>query len=124
VPLIEILRKIWSLLLQTSHCKGLSHSNKPVLTSNTSSGVSQKSQGTIPSVKANRDSLVNYRRELLLSLLSSDRDVPEFLKLITLKDVAYKIGLAWESISKDSIQNCWRKFDEYFYGDLLCVFCT
>jgi hypothetical protein len=32
----EILRKkIWSLLLQTSHCRRLSHSNKPVLTSNT-----------------------------------------------------------------------------------------
>jgi hypothetical protein len=56
-----------------------------------------------------------------LSLLSSDRDVPEFLKLITLKDIAYKFGLAWESISKDSIQNCWRKFVEYFYGDLLYV---
>jgi hypothetical protein len=50
--------------------------------------------------------MVKYRRELLLSLLLSDRDVPEFLKLITLKDIAYKICLAWESISKDSIRNC------------------
>jgi hypothetical protein len=36
---------------------------------------------------------VNYRRELLLSLLSSGYDVPEFLKLLTLKEVAYKIGI-------------------------------
>jgi hypothetical protein len=46
--------KIWMLLLQTSHCRRLSHSNKPVLTSNTASGVSQKSQGTTPSVRAKR----------------------------------------------------------------------
>jgi hypothetical protein len=52
---------------------------------------------------------VNYRWELLLSLLSSGCDVPEFLKLLTLKEVAYKIGLALDCISKETVQNCWRK---------------
>jgi hypothetical protein len=26
-----------------------------------------------------------------------------------MKEVAYKIGLAWDCISKETIQNCWRK---------------
>jgi hypothetical protein len=62
------------------------------LPKNTTALIQRLDQGIIYSFK------VNYRRELLLSLLSSNRDVPEFLKLITLKDVAYKISLAWESI--------------------------
>jgi hypothetical protein len=46
-----------------------------------------------------------------------------FLKLITLKDVAYKIDLAWESISKWFHSKLFgRKFVEYFYGDLLYMF--
>jgi hypothetical protein len=42
-------------------------------------------------------------------LLSSGCDVPEFLKLLTLKEVVYKIGLAWDYISKETIKNFWRK---------------
>jgi hypothetical protein len=61
------------------------------LPKNTTALIQPLDQGIIYSFK------VNYRWELLLSLLSSERDVPEFLTLITLNDVAYKIGLAWES---------------------------
>lgn len=47
---------------------------------------------------------VNYRKELLLKLLSADNYVINFLKALTLKDVAYKTGIAW----KEEIQNCWK----------------
>ncbi|XP_069687968.1 tigger transposable element derived 5-like [Periplaneta americana] len=51
----------------------------------------------------------NYRRELLLALMSSNEDATTFLKSVTLKDVAYKIGLAWGSIPAGTIIHCWGK---------------
>lgn len=43
---------------------------------------------------------VNYRRELLLNFLSADNDVTNFLKALTLKDVASKIGLHGKILRK------------------------
>jgi hypothetical protein len=73
------------------------------LPKNTTALIQPLDQGIIYNFK------VNYRRELLLSLLFSGCDVPEFLKLLTLKEVAYKIGLAWYCVLKEKIKNCWRK---------------
>jgi hypothetical protein len=35
--------------------------------------------------------------------------VTEFLKTLTLKDVAYSAGLAWGKIMPTTIANCWKK---------------
>jgi hypothetical protein len=35
--------------------------------------------------------------------------VPQFLKTVTLKNVAYRIRLAWKNISSRTIKNCWSK---------------
>jgi hypothetical protein len=35
--------------------------------------------------------------------------VPQFLKTVTLKNIAYSSGLAWKNISSLTVKNCWSK---------------
>ena len=51
----------------------------------------------------------HYRRELLSALVNCDEEMKNFLKSINLKSVVYSVGLAWGSITSDTIQNCWKK---------------
>jgi hypothetical protein len=46
-----------------------------------------------------------YRQALLTAVVSSELQVPQFLKTIRLK----YIGLAWKNISYMTIKNCWSK---------------
>lgn len=72
------------------------------LPKNTTSLIQPLDQGIIHAFK------VNYRRELLLSLLAEEIDLSQFLKSLNLKDTIYRIGLAWDSITKSTIYNCWK----------------
>lgn len=73
------------------------------LPKNTTALIQPLDQGIIRAFKA------HYRRELLSALVNSDEEMENFLKSINLKSVAYSVGLAWESITQDTIQNCWKK---------------
>jgi hypothetical protein len=50
-----------------------------------------------------------YRGDLLGWVVNCDLQVTEFLKTLTLKDVAYSVGLAWRKITPTTIENCWNK---------------
>lgn len=73
------------------------------LPKNTTALIQPLDQGIINAFK------VNYRRELIKSLLSSDDEITKFLKSMTLKEVAYVVGIAWNAISNITVMNCWRK---------------
>ena len=73
------------------------------LPKNTTALIQPLDQGIIKAFKA------HYRRELLSAIVNSDEEMEIYLKSINLKTVAYSIGLAWESISTATIQNCWKK---------------
>jgi hypothetical protein len=80
------------------------------LPKNTTALIQPLDQGIIRAFKA------HYRRELLTAVINSELQVQEFLKKVTLKDMAYNIGLAWKKITSTTIQNCWSKC-MYIAGD-------
>jgi hypothetical protein len=43
-------------------------------------------------------------------LVNSELQITEFLKTLTLKDVAYTISLAWGKDMPHTIANCWKKY--------------
>jgi hypothetical protein len=49
------------------------------------------------------------RVELLCEGVNSELQATEFLKTLTLKDVAYSVSLAWEEIKTKATGNCWGK---------------
>jgi hypothetical protein len=46
---------------------------------------------------------------LLTAVVNSELQVPQFLKTVALKNMAYSIGLAWKNSSSMTIKNCWSK---------------
>jgi hypothetical protein len=51
-----------------------------------------------------------YRRALFKPVINSELQVPDFLKTVTLKNMAYNIGLARRTTSSMTIKNCWSKY--------------
>ncbi|XP_067135445.1 jerky protein homolog-like [Centruroides vittatus] len=76
------------------------------LLKNTTALIQPLDQGIISAFKT------NYRREMMKSLLASDIDVNIFLKKMDLKDMSYSIGLAWQTVTSETIRNCWKKLNE------------
>jgi hypothetical protein len=73
------------------------------LPKNTTALIQPMDQGIIRACKA------FYRGELLGGVVNSELQVTEFMKTLTLKDVAYSVGLAWGKITPTTITNCWKK---------------
>jgi hypothetical protein len=48
-----------------------------------------------------------YQWALLTAVIKSELQMPQFLKTVTRKNMAYNIGLAWTNISSMPIKNCW-----------------
>jgi hypothetical protein len=46
---------------------------------------------------------------MLTAVINSELQVPKFLNGVTLKNMAYNIGLAWKNISSMTIKNCSSK---------------
>lgn len=91
------------------------------LPKNTTALIQPLDQGIIRAFKA------HYRRELLSAIVSSDSDMETYLKSLNLKGVLYSVGLAWQSVTQETIQHCWKKCsfsvgeasldsDEHFLG--------
>ena len=76
------------------------------LPKNTTALIQPLDQGIIHAFKA------NYRRDLLLSLLAEDHDVHSFLKKINMKEMLYKVSLAWDNITNETVRNCWNRLDD------------
>jgi hypothetical protein len=74
-----------------------------ILPKNTTALIQPMDQGIIPAFKA------YYRQALLTAVITSELQVPQFLKTVTLKNMAYNIiGLVWKNFSF-RIKNCWSK---------------
>jgi hypothetical protein len=50
-----------------------------------------------------------YQQAVLTAVVNSELQVLQFLKTVTLKNIAYSIGLAWKNINSLTVKNCWLK---------------
>lgn len=73
------------------------------LPKNTTSVIQPLDQGIIKNFKA------NYRKELMLKLVDSDKDVTATLKAMTVKDAIYLGGKAWSGVTSTAVVRCWRR---------------
>ena len=73
------------------------------LPKNTTSKIQPCDMGIISTTKR------NYRRNLVTAIIDSNLNLQDYLKSLTIKDAMHLFATAWDAVSAESINACWRK---------------